>query len=481
MSLVNTLGSIYKESVSEKGSVILRDNVVAINEEVDIRFKYSNGISKHYKLDDEYARIVNNQVAAESNPDIENHIDNIFVQGGWTGDQEAVKKQFKSIFIESTYSLGIELIEYLSTNKNSLLTLEKVGIGKTINFIDAIKSSLPNKFIVPGIDDLIKQVHYQIKPKASTNVGMGEGTFSIFGTAQKGRSGDLLWSDKEVEVKTNGDSNTGAVLGGDGTLNKSFTALQEFSQVQYIDRAIASGNRVLEVMNSLKSEFEENQKIIDINKFKKVVKDNEAVLPKSAVDNIQSIKSGEDLFITPTTKSYTAKKVGLSAGGPSFYDRLSNMLQVKSDILHKRGQNLPSQLSSFFDVVEDRDLLIRGFAALKSYSSIKTDIHGQLIDFFNQNDINQFLPKVDYSKFSRLVGAISLICYQEIIGFDILMTGNDKTFQCVNIEFENPTVSSIYDQLLHMNVQFDLNIDAFVNGVPRSQTVFAKSPRIKLL
>ncbi len=48
-------------------------------------------------------------------------------------------------------------------------------------------------------------------------------------------------------------------------------------------------------------------------------------------------------------------------------------------------------------------------------------------------------------------------------------------------DMQNPSVSSTYAQLNDVpEVTFDLNIDVYEGGSFKSQTVIAKSPRIKL-
>jgi hypothetical protein len=104
-----------------------------------------------------------------------------------------------------------------------------------------------------------------------------------------------------------------------------------------------------------------------------------------------------------------------------------------------------------------------------------------LSDFFQSNNFTDFNPKSNYNNFQRLVGAISLVCYQEKIGFDYITAGNDDKMTMVVFDMKNSSVSSIYSQLDDVpEVTFDLNIDVYEGGSYKSQTVIAKSPRIKL-
>ena len=101
--------------------------------------------------------------------------------------------------------------------------------------------------------------------------------------------------------------------------------------------------------------------------------------------------------------------------------------------------------------------------------------------FFNSNNYQDFNPRVNYTKFQRLVGAIAIVSYQQKINFDLLTTGNDKKMTMAVIDCRNPSVSSIYNQLEAIpEIVFDLNIDVYEGGKFVSQTVIAKSPRIKL-
>ena len=105
----------------------------------------------------------------------------------------------------------------------------------------------------------------------------------------------------------------------------------------------------------------------------------------------------------------------------------------------------------------------------------------QLENFFNGRDFSEFNPRENYKSFQRLVGAIAIIGYQEVVEFDYLTAGNDNDFTMVAIDCKDPNLEKIYSQLERVpEVKFDLDIDVFEGGKFRSQTVFAKSPRIIL-
>jgi len=457
------------------------EQLVSGDASIDVQFGDSS--KKTYSVSDVYARQISNRISIDNSP-IDSYIDKIFESADWSGDQTAPKETLKGIVIGSNYSMGVELLNYLSNNKDKLLNIKELNTGEVVNFMDLIIDSLPNELQKEGLRDVISKIHYNVIPKASTNVGLGEGTFTIFGTATKGNSGDLMWDGLELEVKTNGNTNTGAVLGGDATFNKSFEKLKELGAGEYTDRIVRANRFVLDALNSAKEAFETSGTLSqrDIKVLKDIALDDKSFLSLGMKRGFESVESGEDIFINPTSKSFLSfkKPTKASVGQPTLYSRVKEAIDERIKSIQTKGENLPSQLSSFFDVVEDSELLIRGFAEMKTYANIKTDINSQLVNFFNSHNIQDFKPSTSYTKFSTLIGAISIICYRDVIGFDILSTGNDKTFEMFNIDCREKTVSDIYDQVIGTKVLFDLNIDAYENGVPRSQTVFAKSPRIKL-
>ena len=144
------------------------------------------------------------------------------------------------------------------------------------------------------------------------------------------------------------------------------------------------------------------------------------------------------------------------------------------------GTNLPGQLASLLGADATVDDYVKVFSEMRTYSDA-SDITSQLSTFFESNNFADFNPKSNYNNFQRLVGAIAIVCYQEKIGFDYLTAGNDDKMTMVVFDAKNPTVSSIYSQLNDVpEVTFDLNIDVYEGGSFKSQTVIAKSPRIKL-
>ena len=191
-----------------------------LNEDVEVSFKNEDGSVDTYKLEDTYAKILKRQIKVESSKEIDDSVNKIFSQSDWTGNQNIPKSVLKDITIKSPYDQGVDLLAYLAENKKELYSLADIRRGEVFSFLDGIVNKLPQEFKVEGLDDYIRQVHMTVVPKAATSVGLGEGTFTIFGTATKGDSGDLQWGGLEVEIKTNGKDNSGAILGGDGYLNK---------------------------------------------------------------------------------------------------------------------------------------------------------------------------------------------------------------------------------------------------------------------
>ena len=142
--------------------------------------------------------------------------------------------------------------------------------------------------------------------------------------------------------------------------------------------------------------------------------------------------------------------------------------------------NLPSQISTFITDDLTSDDYVRIFSEFKTYTDAR-GLDSQLKEFFNSNNYQDFNPRVNYTKFQRLVGAIAIVSYQQKINFDLLTTGNDKKMTMAVIDCRNPSVSSIYNQLEAIpEIVFDLNIDVYEGGKFVSQTVIAKSPRIIL-
>ena len=118
--------------------------------------------------------------------------------------------------------------------------------------------------------------------------------------------------------------------------------------------------------------------------------------------------------------------------------------------------------------------------ALEAFIQDKLNTIGKE-EFFNQYDYTKFSPRRNYDNFQRLVGAISLVCYQEKLGFDFITAGNDDKMTMAVFNMQSPSVVNVYKQLDQVpQVSFDLQIDVYERGSYKSQTVIAKSPRIKL-
>ena len=137
-------------------------------------------------------------------------------------------------------------------------------------------------------------------------------------------------------------------------------------------------------------------------------------------------------------------------------------------------------MASFFGPEATKEDYIKVFSEFKTYADA-SDITDQVTTFFNQYDYTNFSPRSNYDNFQRLVGAISLVCYKEKLGFDFITAGNDDKMTTVMFDMRNSSITNIYKQLDQVpNVSFDLQIDVYVDGSYKSQTVIAKSPRIKL-
>ena len=107
----------------------------------------------------------------------------------------------------------------------------------------------------------------------------------------------------------------------------------------------------------------------------------------------------------------------------------------------------------------------------------------ELKQFFTKRNSNDFLPEVNYINFKRLVGAISIRCYHNKLGFDILTAGNDVSMTMAFIKCTGVNLAGIYDQLESVpRIDFDLEVDTQDLGTvsARTQTSIAKSPRIQL-
>jgi len=455
-----------------------------IGEDATVSFDFKDGEQENYTLTDIYAKRIRNRIRVEAESNIEESIQDIFKNGDWApkGSKPAIE-QMQSIIINSGYNKSVELINYLAKFKDRLLSFEDLGINKVTNFVEAIIDKLPNEFKNTDVDklkSLIEEIHLNIRPGASTNVGLGEATFSIFGTATKGKSGDLQWSGEEVEIKTNGVGGAGAVLGGDGHMNKISSRL--VSQSAYTDLQYEKFQKLINYFQLVKDYADQQKPELAeqaYDKAKKMLSDTGIKIPTNLKTGIE--KSGlYEFFNTYLTKSFTPLSRGTS--NITYYTGILDNLNGKMETAGKKQTNLPSQIASLFsDNGDDMENYVKIFSELKTYSHSKHNLRKDLQQFFKERDFTQFNPRSNYENFQRLVGAIAIICYQETIGFDYLTAGNDNKFTCAVINCKEPTVEKIFSQLEKVpEIQFDVDIDVFEGGRFKSQTVFAKSPRIVL-
>jgi len=477
-----SLSDVYANNAFKPLPKLQRQRV--LGEDTSVSFEFSDGDSESFNLTDIYAKKIRNRIKIEAESTIEDSIEQIFVNADW-GKKGSTKSidELKSIIINSGYPKAVELINYLANFKDRLLSFEDIGVLKVVDFVEAIINKLPQQFKDNNVDqlsDLIKQVHLTIKPGASTSVGLGEGTFTIFGTAKKGTSGDLQWSGSEVEIKTNGTGNTGAVLGGDGHMNKVSSRL--VSQSVYTDLQYEKFRKLIDYIQLIKT-YADEQKIElaeqALDKVKKEIKTVGVKLPMNLSSGIANADVAT-FFNTYLTKNYAPLSRGSS--NVTYYTGLLDNLNQKMETAGNKKVNLPSQIASLFsDGGNESSEYVKIFSELKTYSHSKHNFRKELTEFFKERDYTQFNPKVNYSSFQRLVGTIAIICYQETVGFDYLTAGNDNKFTMVAINTKEPSIENIYSQLEQVpEIKFDVDIDAFEGGKFRSQTVFAKSPRIIL-
>jgi len=469
-------------------------NKQILNEEVEVVFTTADGKKETFNLDDSYGKVIARQIRLNQDPGFDDNVKALFEQGDWVSkkkQQGIAKAKYKDIVIKSQYDGGVALTDYLANNKEKLLKLDDLPIAKVFSMSKAIASKLPGEFVNEELNVFIQNIHYHVVPKASTGVGLGEGTFSIFGTATKGTSGDLQWDGSEVEIKTNGvGKGSGAILGGDGNINEITDRLEAKSDYINLDGNIYTRykDELVEIMNTYTQiGLEQAQTLYD--KFRKGADQLKNMIGNSnftaVLDNTQDVEAFMNTVLSRTAGSFSvlAKQNG-SVGIPKDQLLPNRLLaRLDKDIQTKAGQekNLPSQLASFFGADATVEDYIKVFSEMKTYKSTKTDIVPQLAQFFKSYNYADFSPKTNYNNFQRLVGAIAIICYQEKIGFDYLTAGNDDKMTMAILNTQNPTILPIYKQLEDCpEISFDLNIDVYENGSYRSQTTIAKGPRIRL-
>ena len=469
-------------------------NKQILNEEVKVVFTTADGKKETFNLEDSYGKVIARQIRLNQDPGFDENVKSLFVQGDWVSkkkQQGIAKSRYKDIVIKSQYDEGVALTNYLANNKEKLLKLSDLPIAKVFSFPQAIASKLPREFVNPELNVFIQNVHYHVVPKASTGVGLGEGTFSIFGTATKGSSGDLQWDGSEVEIKTNGvGKGSGAILGGDGNINEITDRLEAKSDYINLDGNTYTRykNELIEMMDAYASQGKEQAQIL-YDKFRKGADQLKNMIGNSnltgALDNTQDVELFMNTVLSRTEGSFSAlKKQSGSVGFPKDQLLPNRLLaRLDKDIQTKAGQesNLPGQLASLLGADATVEDFIDVFSEMKTYKSTKTDVRSQLVEFFKSYNYTDFSPKTNYNNFQRLAGAIAIICYQEKIGFDYLTAGNDDKMTMAIFNTQNPRILSIYKQLEDCpEVVFDLNIDVYEGGAYRSQTTIAKGPRIVL-
>ena len=469
-------------------------NKQILNEEVKVVFTTADGKKETFNLEDSYGKVIARQIRLNQDPGFDDNVKSLFVQGDWVSkkkQQGIARSRYKDIVIKSQYDEGVALTNYLANNKEKLLKLSDLPIAKVFSFPQAIASKLPREFVNPELNVFIQNVHYHVVPKASTGVGLGEGTFSIFGTATKGSSGDLQWDGSEVEIKTNGvGKGSGAILGGDGNINEITDRLEAKSDYINLDGNIYTRykNELINIMDAYASQGKEQAQIL-YDKFRKGADQLKNMIGNSnltgALDNTQDVEMFMNTVLSRTEGSFSAlKKQSGSVGFPKDQLLPNRLLaRLDKDIQTKAGQesNLPGQLASLLGADATVEDFIDVFSEMKTYKSTKTDVRSQLVEFFKSYNYIDFSPKTNYNNFQRLAGAIAIICYQEKIGFDYLTAGNDDKMTMAIFNTQNPRILSIYKQLEDCpEVVFDLNIDVYEGGAYRSQTTIAKGPRIVL-
>lgn len=448
-------------------------------EDVNVIFQPEDGEPTTYKLPDVYAKGLLKKIKVETGSGVDEPINKIFQLGGWGTEQDEPKNVLKNLIINTDYEQSADLINYIADNKSKLLTLGEVAVGSIINFVDVIINKLPREFRTSGLDDFIKKVHLSVSPGASTGVGLGEGTFSIFGTAVKGKSGDLKWDGKEVEIKTNGSSNAGAVLGGDGFMNKITGRLQYIGD--YTPLSLSNLKALENDLTAAKQAYDSKSNVAKatFDKFKSTFKKNKLFQSEKLNSLINGI-SMDDFFTKRIKTDFTITNKP-SKNAPTPYLALVERIKNDIDKATKAGTNLPSQISSLLPDDSNIEQYVEVFSNLRTYENTSLNIKSLLTSFFKTHPPLDFNPRVNYKNFSNLVGSIAILCYKEHLGFDFITAGNDKKFTMVVINCQDKNLDSIYNQVSNIpEIEFDINIDVYEGGAFKSQTVFAKSPRIVL-
>ena len=466
-------------------------NKQILNEETEVVITNADGKKETFTLDDSYGKVVARQLRLSQDSGFEDNINSIFVQGDWVSkgkDQKVAKSKYLEIVTKSQYDEGVALTNHLADKKETLLKLSDCPVGKVFNFAQAIASKLPNELVNEDLNVFIQNVHLNVIPKASTGVGLGESTFSIFGTAAKGTSGDLQWDGSEVEIKTNGpNKGSGAILGGDGNINKITDRLEAKSDYVNLNANVYERykDELVELINTYKSQGREQAQAL-YNKFVKGSDQLKNLLKNGNVTALLDNTKDVEQFMNTVLSSSGFKPLKNQNGsvGVNPDNLLPNRLlaRIMYDIKKNSelATNLPGQLASLLGADATVEDYVNVFSEMKTYAD-SSDITDQLSTFFQSNNFADFNPKTNYNNFQRLVGTIAIICYQEKVGFDYITSGNDDNMTMAIFDTRDPSITNLYKQLEDVpEVSFDLNIDTYEGGSYRSQTVIAKSPRIKL-
>lgn len=194
------------------------------------------------------------------------------------------------------------------------------------------------------------------------------------------------------------------------------------------------------------------------------------------INAINSVKTVEDLKST-RTKDYKLS----TRGSLTLFEAIKDNINSKISKLELQSQNWISQINTYLALCDTDEERIEGFSKIRTDG--KCDLSSDIKKFFTVYDVNQFLPTVNYNNFAGLIGCISLLCYKNKIGYDIITAGNDKKGTMIFINC-NRSLLELFQHLASANlpILFDLNVDVYDmgSGSSRSQTVFATAPRIKL-
>jgi hypothetical protein len=493
------ISKLYSESVSKRKFDTIGDRF----NEATVVVKYEDGTKAKFNLEDEYVRSLERRINVESGG-VDEIISDIFNRGKFTGLQVEAKSALRDLLVSHPYSHSLELFKYLSTTDDSnKLNFSDIFTSGVIDFTDSIIRSLPDKFIQAGVDslrDLIHKTHLNVTPKDSTGVGLGESTFAFFGTATKAQKhGDLEWDGHLVEIKTNGKglnkkgrpTQTGATLAGDGTFNTAsinkLLELKGLNGSQYKHRKIGLLERVKGMLVNI-----QELRSADPDQAEQVLRQLQSFLKNQP--NLWKSQSSLQVLLTDLKKldDLDNKLINIK-GNPklpekiipgadsSLYNVSLNSIQKQIDSWNKLEQNWVSQANVYFELCETPEEVIEGFSIIRTEGGCSTS--NDVRQFFKENNPMEFIPSVNIGNFERLIGAISIACYQQVGNFDFITAIDDYNHKMSIIDCRQASVVNIYKQLLsNPAIVFDLGIDVsdIGSGKMRTATSRAKAPRIKL-